>query len=116
MRVRTPPPSTPLLLTPPSHITHTHSARALDDWDPVVTEDEELNVAIAMSLQQEVDRGSGMMSLQQEVDRGSGMMDIVGPQVVDSNKLVESGEGLWSLPPELQHLLQQERHRAGEHV
>lgn len=92
------------LPTPPTPPHHTHSTppHSTDaNWGPVLNEDEDLDVAIAMSLQQQDSDGRDMMS-------------IVGDQVVDSNKIAES-EAVWSLPPELQHLLQTTQ-RTGEHV
>ncbi len=61
-----------------------------------MSEDSDLDVAMAMSLQQQ-----------------DNMMEISGPQLMmDSNKLSD-GE-LYGLPSELQHLM--DTHRPGEHV
>ncbi len=85
LRLQTPPHS-----PPPPHTSHTAHA----EWGPVMSEDSDLDVAMAMSLQQQ------------------DMMEISGPQLMDSNKLSD-GE-LYGLPSELQHLM--DTHRPGEHV
>ncbi len=66
----------------------------------MVSEEGDLDIAMAMSLQQ-------------QEEGGDGMMDISGPQLVDSNKLSD-GEWYGGLPSELQHLM--DTHRPGEHV
>lgn len=98
LRLRTPPPSPP----PTTHTTHTPPSAPPsaynDEWGPLIGEEEDLEQAIQLSLQQQ--------------SRGTAMMDVVGPQVIDSNKLAE--DNLYGLPPELLHLL--DTKRTGEHV
>ena len=97
LRLNTPPPS------PPPHTYIPPTTHDENEWGPLISEEEDLEQAIQLSLQQQ---GGG----------GTAMMDVVGPQVVDSNKLVEEHyHGLpHGLPPELQHLL--DTRRTGEHV